>query len=151
MDTTKRNTTPADSKSKIAYFSTLIFLVGNFWSGASADLNYKHIAILPCVPHLLLEPLLLRDKHKVCAECQRIGILKYESANYIIQLDQEDTRRPNTPIIGIAISYLDSIGLQNISLFGNDPTVFLYTFYSGFLYGISSSSQFRALDTTTLV
>ena len=69
-------------------------------------------------------------------------------ANYIIQPDQEDTRRPNTPIVGIAISYLDSIGLQNTSLFGNDPTVFLYTFYSGFLYSKSSSSQFRALDTS---
>jgi polyferredoxin len=37
-------------------------------------------------------------------------------------------------IIAIAISYLDSIGLINISIFGSDPSTFLYTFYFGFLW-----------------
>ena len=37
-------------------------------------------------------------------------------------------------IIAVALSYLDSIGLLKVSLFGNDPTTFLYTFYFGFLW-----------------
>ena len=37
-------------------------------------------------------------------------------------------------IIAVALSYLDSIGQLRISLFGNDPTTFLYTFYFGFLW-----------------
>lgn len=39
-------------------------------------------------------------------------------------------------IVAIAVSYLDSIGVLNISLFGNDPTVFLFTFYFSFLWYI---------------
>ncbi len=39
-------------------------------------------------------------------------------------------------IIAVALSYLDSIGLLKVSLFGNDPTTFLYTFYFGFLWYI---------------
>jgi polyferredoxin len=39
-------------------------------------------------------------------------------------------------IVAIAISYLDSIGILNFSIFGNDPTTFLYTFYFGFLWYI---------------
>ena len=37
-------------------------------------------------------------------------------------------------IAAVAISYLDSIGLLNLSVFGTDPTEFLYTFYFGFLW-----------------
>jgi polyferredoxin len=39
-------------------------------------------------------------------------------------------------IATVAISYLDSIGALNLSIFGNDPAVFLYTFYFGFLWYI---------------
>ena len=39
-------------------------------------------------------------------------------------------------IVAIAMSYLNSIGILNISLLGNDPTTFLYTFYFGFLWYI---------------
>jgi polyferredoxin len=37
-------------------------------------------------------------------------------------------------ILAVAVSYLDSIGVLNLSIFGSDPTVFLYTFYFGFLW-----------------
>jgi polyferredoxin len=36
----------------------------------------------------------------------------------------------------IAISYLDSVGILNVTLYGSDPTQFLYTFYFGFLWYI---------------
>jgi polyferredoxin len=39
-------------------------------------------------------------------------------------------------IAAIGISYLDSVGILNLSIFGSDPTTFLYTFYFGFLWYI---------------
>lgn len=39
-------------------------------------------------------------------------------------------------IIAVGVSYLDSVGVLKVSLFGNDPTTFLYTFYFGFLWYI---------------
>ena len=37
-------------------------------------------------------------------------------------------------IAAVAVSYLDSVGVLRLSVFGQDPTVFLYTFYFGFLW-----------------
>jgi polyferredoxin len=37
-------------------------------------------------------------------------------------------------IAAVAVSYLDSTGILGFSIFGSDPTVFLYTFYFGFLW-----------------
>ncbi len=37
-------------------------------------------------------------------------------------------------IAAVLVSYLDSVGVLNLSVFGSDPTVFLYTFYFGFLW-----------------
>jgi polyferredoxin len=37
-------------------------------------------------------------------------------------------------IAAVVVSYLDSIGVLNLAVFGGDPTVFLYTFYFGFLW-----------------
>ncbi len=34
----------------------------------------------------------------------------------------------------VAVSYLDSVGILNLFIFGSDPTSFLYTFYFGFLW-----------------
>ncbi len=40
-----------------------------------------------------------------------------------------------TSLLGFAvISYLDQINVLNIQIFGNDPTVFLYSFYFNFLW-----------------
>jgi polyferredoxin len=39
--------------------------------------------------------------------------------------------------VAIAISYLDSIGILNLSIFGSDPTQFLYFFYFNFLWYIA--------------
>lgn len=39
-------------------------------------------------------------------------------------------------IAAVAASYLDSIGIVNLTIFGNDPTVFFYGFYFGFLWYI---------------
>jgi polyferredoxin len=39
-------------------------------------------------------------------------------------------------ISAVAISYLDSVGVLDLSVFGSDPAVFLYTFYFGFLWYI---------------
>jgi polyferredoxin len=37
-------------------------------------------------------------------------------------------------LVAAAISYLDSIGMLDVSIFGTDPTNFIYTFYFGFLW-----------------
>ena len=39
-------------------------------------------------------------------------------------------------LAAVAVSYLDSVGVLNLSIFGSDPTFFLYTFYFGFLWYI---------------
>ena len=39
-------------------------------------------------------------------------------------------------IVAIGLSYLNSVGILKISIFGNDPTTLLYTFYFGFLWYI---------------
>jgi polyferredoxin len=37
-------------------------------------------------------------------------------------------------LAAVAVSYLDSVGVLNLSVFGSDPTAFLYTFYFGVLW-----------------
>ena len=37
-------------------------------------------------------------------------------------------------IAAVAVSYLDSIGVVNLTIFGSDPAVFFYGFYFGFLW-----------------
>lgn len=39
-------------------------------------------------------------------------------------------------IAAVVVSYLDSMGVLNLSIFGSDPTFFLYTFYFGVLWYI---------------
>lgn len=39
-------------------------------------------------------------------------------------------------LAAVGVSYFDSVGLLNFSIFGSDPTSFLYAFYFGFLWYI---------------